>query len=548
MTYFALGRAILKGFTLYQDIYDSKPPGIFLLSAASLTLTGNELLANIAQAFAFLLVTVFIVALAWNESRPTSTAIRRSALFAGFFVGLVLTQYTALRSGGNVQTEPIGSVACLAYIFLLTRNVRNFRLRHVFLATLCMTLAVGIKEPFILIFSAVAILFCPSVRSFLRAFVFPTMLTALIGILTLSALGSLRAYFTFSLPELLFGSYTFAHISPWIGAFNFLPIIFDFWKFSPAFLFLTTVIIVIPILLATPEHRPGTIAATLGLFIVPALPFLCLILWAGFSGLPFSLRAVLLLPLLQGSRAGLLLWLVVFITGMIAYGNVLLLRRRTKKHWRAILFLILRFIVALLITFGVVGLRGKYYPHYFIFALPLLAASFTIFLRSTIRLRPQIAHALLGSVSILAAVILILLPSRNLPPLQFDLDRQRQDTLATAARFDALLDSCKFKRYLAYAYETEPLWAFTQHTPYGSSFSHMTWTADRTSSAFKELYAQRFAETRIIVLDPYRLPELEFERGGTLWNDFSRSPPACAASFMPIDNFLLLFRKTPTAG
>ena len=542
LTYFALGRALLKGFTLYKDIYDTKPPGIFLLAAASLAFTRNELLANIAQAFAFLFVALCVTALAWNEAQSASKTIRRSILLLGFFLGIVLAQYTALRSGGNVQTEPIGAAACLAYALLLARDAEHFRLRHVLLATLCMTLAVGLKEPFILILCAEALLFCPSIRSFFRAFLLPSFLTAIVGILALQALGALHAYCTLSLPELLFGKYTFAHISPWIGAFNFLPIVFDFWKFSPALLCLVAMIVLTPLLLATPKHRWGTTMATLSLFLLPAVPFCALILWAGMMGLRFTLRSVLLLPLLQGSWASALLWCVVFLTGLLLFCNVLLLRH-SSMHWKKILLRILRFSVVILLTFGVVGLRGKYYPHYFIFAVPLLAAFFALFLRTTIQLAPKHVRLLLGISTFLSVLILITLPFRNPFPLHLDLPGQRQNNLETAARFDALLDACKQDRYLAYSYETEQLWAFTDHTPYGSSFSHMTWTADRTSPSFQALYAQRLSETSIIVLDPIRLPELKSENNGALWNDFGLDPPPCAQPFLPVGEYLVLFRK-----
>lgn len=545
LTYFALGRALLNGLTLYRDIYDTKPPGIFLLSAASLASTDNELPANLAQAAAFLLIPLSVALLGWTALRSAMPQTRRIALLLSALFGLCLMQYTALRTGGSIQTEPFGAAACISYFVLLASTDGHFRLRHFLLASLCMTVAVGMKEPFIVILFAGALALCPSPRSFLRTFLLTALLTAAIGILALTALGALRAYVTFSLPELFFGNYIFAHIPFWIGAFNFMPVFLDFWQFSPALLCLAILFVLGALSQADPEHRLGIIAPSIGLLLLPAIPFCCLILWAHFTGLPFSLRSVFRLPVLQGTWTCPLLWFLIFLTGLIAAANILMIRRLSKAHWKTILFTVIRIGTVILLTFMVVGLRGKYYPHYFVFAVPVLAVFFLLSLRAVLRFQQHAQRIFMGTAILLASVTLLGIPSRSPLPLTIDYDRQRQDFRSAATRFDALLDACGQDRYLAYGEETQDLWAYTEHTPYGSSFSHMTWVADRTSPKFRELYEQRLQQTRIIVLDPWRIMELESERNGTLWSSFSRKPPPCAEHFLPIDHYLLLFRKTP---
>src|SRR3990167_5056999 len=44
--YFMFGRTILNGFRLYVDFFDVQPPGIFLLTALSLFVTGDERLVT----------------------------------------------------------------------------------------------------------------------------------------------------------------------------------------------------------------------------------------------------------------------------------------------------------------------------------------------------------------------------------------------------------------------------------------------------------------------------------------------------------------------
>ena len=47
--YWAMGRGILNGRTPYIDLFETKPPGIFLLSALSIALTGGPMLGTVIQ-------------------------------------------------------------------------------------------------------------------------------------------------------------------------------------------------------------------------------------------------------------------------------------------------------------------------------------------------------------------------------------------------------------------------------------------------------------------------------------------------------------------
>src|SRR3989344_8992683 len=47
--YWAVGRGILNGLTPYTDLFETKPPGIFLLSAMSIALTGGPMLGTVIQ-------------------------------------------------------------------------------------------------------------------------------------------------------------------------------------------------------------------------------------------------------------------------------------------------------------------------------------------------------------------------------------------------------------------------------------------------------------------------------------------------------------------
>src|SRR4051794_16159625 len=69
MTYMAAGRGLLNGLIPYQDLFETKPPGMFFIAALSIATTGGEQLAWILQLVIFAATPLLIVALASRETR-----------------------------------------------------------------------------------------------------------------------------------------------------------------------------------------------------------------------------------------------------------------------------------------------------------------------------------------------------------------------------------------------------------------------------------------------------------------------------------------------
>jgi hypothetical protein len=63
--YLTVGRGLLNGLKPYVDLFETKPPGIFFLSAFSLLVSGGLLICNILQAIV-LVVTAFITRAIFN--------------------------------------------------------------------------------------------------------------------------------------------------------------------------------------------------------------------------------------------------------------------------------------------------------------------------------------------------------------------------------------------------------------------------------------------------------------------------------------------------
>src|SRR3989344_6822296 len=67
--FFAMGRAILNGYTPYEDIFETKPPGLFILAALSFGILKNTSLANIVQTLLLLVTPALFTLFAWKQAK-----------------------------------------------------------------------------------------------------------------------------------------------------------------------------------------------------------------------------------------------------------------------------------------------------------------------------------------------------------------------------------------------------------------------------------------------------------------------------------------------
>lgn len=228
--YWAVGQGILNGLTPYKDLFETKPPGIFLVSSLSLWLTGGVLLGAVLQAVAIASI-VPLMMLAVREQRHLRASRTFSLLSAGLLGG-ILALYSAERSGA-FQVESFGAAfACLA-LWGAERAKRT----HDDFANVLMIAgafgAVGMKEPFALSVLAGILLLSPSVGRAARHTLLAFGVTALLGIVLLGALGYLEPYVGVYLRE-MFGNHVVSAGSPIDRMLHVELLARDLWSFSPA--------------------------------------------------------------------------------------------------------------------------------------------------------------------------------------------------------------------------------------------------------------------------------------------------------------------------
>ena len=200
--YWALGRGIVNGYSLFIDIFETKPPGIALISALSLWLFGNQILGYILYFFTILFLPFIYTFFAFRSGKERVQKI----LFASLILmSILMLEKYSLRYPAAWGLDYFGVVACLFYVFLLQWPCRK-RWLHILLLSLCILFAVGLKESFAISIVASAIILLPTVSTLILGLVLPFLAAAATGLLGLFALGMTHGYFNVYLVE-MFGSY-----------------------------------------------------------------------------------------------------------------------------------------------------------------------------------------------------------------------------------------------------------------------------------------------------------------------------------------------------
>lgn len=234
--YWTIGHGILKGLVPYRDLYETKPPGIFLVSALSYLVTGGGALTHGTQVLSLAFVALAPLVFARRLLAGGRQALPAMVVFAALWaIVLLLVAYVEDR-GIDVQVEPHAVAGMVLYLlFIGGRGRRAFWAR-----TLGIGLAIGMKEPFVLMVPAVYLVYEPSARRPLHDFWGPLATACLLGATILLLLGWLPAYVGIYLKSM-----TGAHVqimgSPWDRLLVALSLIWDdlrtYSHFLPAALF-----------------------------------------------------------------------------------------------------------------------------------------------------------------------------------------------------------------------------------------------------------------------------------------------------------------------
>lgn len=191
--YFAVGRGILNGLVPYQDLYENKPPGMFLLSSLSWALFDDTTLCHLAQVLVIALFPAVLTYLAFVRTCGSPKRVRILFSMAGFLFGCLIAFYTAQRSG-EFQTESFGAAFALLYIAAVGHQRQPISRKCIFAASIFLCAALGFKEPFFITIGAAALLMSTTWKQFTRIYLLPLLFAVLIGTVILLLLKCFYAY------------------------------------------------------------------------------------------------------------------------------------------------------------------------------------------------------------------------------------------------------------------------------------------------------------------------------------------------------------------
>lgn len=530
--YWIMGNAIRNNLTIYTDIFDPKPPGMFLLSAFSFSLFEDGRIG--AWLSIIILLGIPLLFLWWAYTRRKKAGASFDALQLALMFGLVFTLYNA-TIGGDWQTEFYGAFCGLLYVAGIDSYQRKQSIPAIVLACLGFGVALLLKEPFLLALAAVAVLLLHTRQEWIRLFLYPLLSACALYAVALTALGAFTSYIGTYLPGMLGGYILRGGTGPvWArGVAAWERIWTNVLDFNGAFplLIFTLVILAIPRSSGKREtaFRLSMLITGIGVLLVGR----------SFSPVP--------LPWHLGLAPSALV-LLIGIAGMLASTPLRRMLSFLRTLWRP--------LFAVYLTFTAIGLGSDFHGQYFALAIPVYGAFFVAML-DRLQARPATERAYLtASVTILASIILITstpyVPRGSTLTMQVrQLHENEQHDRNTASAVDAILSACQVDRY--YFLEDREYAPYTLHSPLNYYLYSRIEHIPRYHPIFHQPSFDALEATQIIVLGkPYapapRAGNTEETAIGNrvtqfLEDNFTQEPWPCAEGLPEPEGYFLLFRN-----
>ncbi|PIR54092.1 hypothetical protein COU75_02865 [Candidatus Peregrinibacteria bacterium CG10_big_fil_rev_8_21_14_0_10_42_8] len=211
MIFQTVGRGILNGILPYSGLFETKPPGIFLMHTASLWLFDSQLLVKILQVLALVSIPVLVLIPSIENVSMRPAQQRQLVTLVTILFGLVLSLYVANQAGMGL-VESYGVALALLYLVLLQCWDQGLGPWKVFTLGVLMLLTIGLKEPFLLILLSCVLLLQ---KNLLRSFVYPFCIAAMLGLAALFLLGYLEPFFSVYLKHML-GFHVYQQNAPFV--------------------------------------------------------------------------------------------------------------------------------------------------------------------------------------------------------------------------------------------------------------------------------------------------------------------------------------------
>ena len=507
LIYLTIGRGILNSLHIYRDLFESKPPGIFFLSAISLIL-GRTALMRMLEVGSLFLIPISLTILGWRHSRFLA--------LTSFCFGGLLTLWIQ-ENGGGLQTE----IFSLLFGTLYVLNIQGKTWPRIILNGFFLMLVIAFREPFLLGILAASLLFSRTWKDFLNTFILPLSIALVLGAILLIALGIFGDFTQIYLPAMLIHRIQGGTLDPlairmiWVHRlFSSLTIYSSMPLLGYALGLLWIYAIVSKVKLTRKGMIMVLIAVLYGVLLLHEY-FVLFQLFRQAGAVGISPSGVLF----DSS--------FIFITLAYAVGTLIYIAFLLYIGNLRILMSVGCGFLALLCLSLAIGIGG-YTPNYLLFIVPAVIVAYLFLLESA-----KLPLLLLFS-SLLCVVSFMYIPRNHLSMTLYS------DTQTLSLQLDHIMDACGFDRYALIGGYSK--FAFAKHMPIGPMFSpyfHEYLGLDnplflRTYQAIDQ-QAGILLQQDPLPADPYPLPN-------ALRYQFSETSPACAKGLSTPIGFTVLYR------
>jgi hypothetical protein len=215
--YYVVGHGMAEGLVPYSEMYENKPPMIFILAYLSYKWTGGFYLCNVFTVLAFitiLLCPLIYVAIILIKQKKGLFYSGLVALFM-YSASIYLTIY-AESHAGEVQSEAFGAACAEIYLTLLgltdTSKCRFYSPKIIF-AGIFLGFAVMFKEPFFIVAVTSALFFMKNKKDYLYKLALPLAVGGCTGVIILLSARCFIPYFTIYISH-MFGEQLVTDESP----------------------------------------------------------------------------------------------------------------------------------------------------------------------------------------------------------------------------------------------------------------------------------------------------------------------------------------------
>lgn len=477
--YWAVGRGILNGLVPYRDLFETKPPGIFLLSSLSLLLTGDLTLGYLVQVICLLGIPLLVGYAALRICRPLLLGDVRSSAYGTLFMllaivfGLLMGMYTAERSG-EYQVESFGAFFGTLAITTIALKHRKWSRGASLLTGFALLCAIGLKEPFLLSALGGALILVRSPAQLRRSFIVPLALAASTGFVVATFFGMLGPYITVYLPEML-GRHIHGAGPVWLRGLPWERLVADLDAYTPSLggsiVFLTLMVIMLRIRASKSWH------STCAAFVVVLLGIYMTILSVGIGGPFYNHHFAFAVPT----------YCALFLAVLEHLAHICMSSKTSVQ-------------------------------------IPVLSPLFLL------------------TLAVLLSRSTVLQTHRNYGERIAALSRDAQLGQQTAAVIDATLDACGLDRYLFLGSNGPHPFGYTKHSPLGPIFFQYGYFLNEERTSFREAFLHTLERAPLVVLDHLELSDLADEVNAKLAEHFTRDPWPCAVAERP-PHYTMLYRK-----